>query len=77
MSPKISDGELPRPLPKHGVRAVRLDFRDWRWRNGGVRPRQWLGELLRDAAAQAACGLSSSAGRASQHTLRALGEALR
>lgn len=74
----IADGKLPRKAPTHGVRAVRFDFRDWRWKNGGARPLQWFDELLGSSSSDTAtCGLSSSAGRASAHTLAALEEALR
>ena len=52
----IADGKLPRKAPTHGVRAVRFDFRDWRWGNGGARPLQWFDELLSSGAEAAACG---------------------
>ena len=68
-----ADGELPRRPSRAGLRAVRLDFTDWRWRNGGARPIAWVDALLGVGDEELARhGLKSTAGQASHFVEAAL-----
>ena len=68
-----ADGELPRRPSRAGLRAVRLNFEDWRWRNSGARPLSWVNALLDVGSEELARhGLSSTAGKASYFVEAAL-----
>ena len=72
-----ANGALPRTPTRCGLRAVRLDFRQWAWRNGGRRSAAALDALLSEGnrAAEASSSLTSSAGAASGYVAAALRQA--